>query len=83
MYDCVCACVCGLDCVGALGLCLNRPASFHPNPLSMISPTTQTATRENTGIKTDLAGFDNECTEIHRLSSLVALQLYNLLFSKV
>lgn len=52
----VCVCVCGLDCVGALGLCLNRPASFHPNPLSMISPTTQTATRENAGIKSTSQG---------------------------
>lgn len=50
-------CVCGLDCVGALGLCLNRPASFHPNPLSMISLTTQNATRENTGIKPTLQGL--------------------------
>ncbi len=55
MYDCVCVCVC--VCVGwtvwvPLGIfSFNRPASFHPNPLSMISPTTQTATRENTGIK--------------------------------
>lgn len=50
-------CVCGLDRVGALGLCLNRPASFHPNPLSMISPTTQNTTRENTGIKPTSQGL--------------------------
>lgn len=62
MFECVHACVIVIVCVcvwaGLYGcpgafyyFFLNCPASCHPNPFSVISPTIQTATRENTGIK--------------------------------
>ena len=79
----VCACMC--DCVW-VGLCgcpraLFKIALHHftPIPFTMISPTTpkkKSYQREHR-TEMDLAGFDNECTEIHRLSSLVAPQLHS------
>lgn len=82
MFENVCECVraCVIVCVGWTAWVpsgLNRPASFHPPiPLSMISPTTRNRYQREHRNEMDLTGFDNECTEIHRLSSLVVLQLF-------
>lgn len=63
---CDCVCVCGLDCVGALGL-FKSPCIISPqSPFYDLAHHPERYQREHRN-QNKVAGFDNECTEIHRL----------------